>query len=260
MPYGPSVPDPSPPLLPSVPNFRDLGGLPTGDGRRTRAGRLYRSSDLSDLTEPDLTRLRALGVATVLDLRTPAEAARTGRGLLSTEPLDYRLLPVTQPEQSPGRSVTADHAADDAADPAARCWTYLETSGEAFTQALRLLGQSESYPLVVQCTFGKDRTGVLAALVLELIGVDRAVIVEDYARSAVPVSQILAAMRRNPVYAETIDRTPPALLSAKSDSMDRFLAELQTQAGGARGWSLGAGLSPEEIDALADQLLDTVPA
>src|SRR5207249_7773871 len=75
-------------------NFRDLGGYPTANGRRTRWGRLFRSDTLQELTEADLEVLRDIGLATVIDLRTPSEAEREGRGLLATEPVRYINLPV----------------------------------------------------------------------------------------------------------------------------------------------------------------------
>ena len=62
-------------------NFRDLGGYPTTDGRRTRWGRVFRSDTLQELTDTDINVLRQLGLATIVDLRTPTEVERDGRGL-----------------------------------------------------------------------------------------------------------------------------------------------------------------------------------
>ena len=75
-------------------NFRDLGGYPAGDGRRTRWGRLFRSDTLHELTEADVGVLRSLGLATMIDLRTARELSRTGRGPLAAEPIAYRHLSV----------------------------------------------------------------------------------------------------------------------------------------------------------------------
>src|SRR5580698_10156035 len=91
-------------LLPLVGayNFRDLGGYPTLDGRTTRWGRLYRSDTLQELTREDLARLRGIGLVSVIDLRTPNEVERTGRGVLGSEPIRYvnlSILPVAGGEQ-----------------------------------------------------------------------------------------------------------------------------------------------------------------
>src|SRR5271166_4913778 len=86
VPMGP--PDRLLPLVGAY-NFRDLGGYPTTDGRQTRWGRLFRSDTLHELTDEDLDAVRALGLVTVIDLRTPTEVARIGRGPLADEPVHY---------------------------------------------------------------------------------------------------------------------------------------------------------------------------
>ena len=103
-------------LLPLVGafNFRDLGGYPTADGRRTRWGRVFRSDTLGELTEVDLTLLRDLGLATVVDLRTAAEVERDGRVGLGDDALTYVHLSVL-PEEG-GESVAAPSGDDDMAE------------------------------------------------------------------------------------------------------------------------------------------------
>jgi hypothetical protein len=83
------------PALTGAFNFRDLGGLPTADGRRTRPGRLFRSDTLQALTEADVTHLvESLGVMLVIDLRDSDEAVEQGRGLLGQSSLGYVNLPL----------------------------------------------------------------------------------------------------------------------------------------------------------------------
>lgn len=77
-----------------VHNFRDLGGYATDDGRVTRWNRLYRSDAMHDVTREDLEVFRRLGVAAIVDLRSPGEVARTGRGLLEDEPHRFINAPV----------------------------------------------------------------------------------------------------------------------------------------------------------------------
>src|ERR1700722_16459850 len=183
-------------LLPLVGayNFRDLGGYPTSDGGNTRWGRLYRSDTLHELTADDLEVLRSIGLASVIDLRTQAEVGRTGRGVLGAEPIRYANLSVL-PEEGGERQAAP---ADNINGVALRYLSYLDVGREALVESIRLMADPESYPLVFHCQAGKDRTGVLAALVLGCIGVDARTIVEDYVLTATRMDLILERLRRDP--------------------------------------------------------------
>ena len=96
-------------LLPLVgaSNFRDLGGYPTMDGRRTRWGRLFRSDSLHELTESDLEDLRGIGLKSVIDLRMASKVARRGRDLLEVEPLTYLHASVIDEDSEESRGIPA---------------------------------------------------------------------------------------------------------------------------------------------------------
>src|SRR6202041_1944966 len=85
-------------------NFRDLGGYPTADGRRTRWRRLFRADGLSRLTDSDMDSLAALGIVTVIDLRTDLEAGTQGRFPEGVDGVDYHHLPLT--DTLPGEEET----------------------------------------------------------------------------------------------------------------------------------------------------------
>ncbi|MGP8009009.1 MAG: tyrosine-protein phosphatase, partial [Acidimicrobiales bacterium] len=127
---------------------------------------------------------------------------------------------------------------------------------DAFTRAFSELAAVENYPLVFNCFLGKDRTGVLAALVLSCLGVERENIVEDYAFTATRVPFIVEKLRRDPVYRDAIDRTDPVVLAASETTMTRFLEELDRRYGDARGWALSAGVKPDELERLIELLLE----
>jgi protein tyrosine/serine phosphatase len=133
---------------------------------------------------------------------------------------------------------------------------YLDTGAPAMVHALDEMGKEENYPLVFNCFFGKDRTGVLAALVLSCVGVEHDAVVEDYAFTATRVPLILEKLRRDPVHRDTIDQTDPVLLAANEMTMSRFLDEVDRRFGGARAWAQSAGVPRESLDALRDLLLD----
>jgi hypothetical protein len=239
-----------PRLLPLVGayNFRDLGGYPTVDGRVTRWGQLYRSDTLHELTESDLDTLRDLGLACVIDLRTTAELERTGRGLLAAEPIRYLHLSVLQE----ARQVAPTDAQGDLAE---RYLWYLEVGRAALVQALTSVGDDASYPLVFHCAAGKDRTGVLAALVLDILGVERDVIIEDYVLTASRMELIIGRVRRLPDAEARIAEIPQFLLGAEVSTMESFLNELHGRYGGARQWALDSGVSASNLDAMKALLL-----
>jgi protein-tyrosine phosphatase len=238
------------PFLAGAPNFRDLGGYPTADGRhRTRAGRLFRSDALHELTAADLDALRALGLATVIDLSTPTEAARLGHAPLD---VDVRSLNLSVSQDGMARERPAS------LDLAERYVSYLDGGGPALVRALEEIATPEQLPLVFHCFFGKDRTGVLAALVLGCLGVDRRAIIDDYALSSEGMRRLVERWGRDPVYRDTLERTPSALLAADPETMDRFLLELEERHGGARAWARAAGVSTRHLDQLDQVLLEDV--
>ena len=241
-------------LLPLVGafNFRDLGGYPTADGRRTKWGRVFRSDTLDALSSEDLEVLRQLGLQTVVDLRTRNETERDGRGLLGSEPVRYMHLSVL-PEE--GGESTAAPSSDGASIGARYLW-YLEAGTSALTTALRLVADAEEHPLVFHCTAGKDRTGVLSALVLGCLGVDRQTIVDDYMQTAAVLHLILDRLRGHPVYGPTLQSGPPARFGVEAATMEDFLDGVDERYGGAAGWARSAGITQDELDRLGAALLE----
>lgn len=243
-------------------NFRDLGGYAGRDGRPTRWGRLFRADALHELTTEDVSRLQALGLRTVVDLRTERELARTGRGLLEPEDVAFHHLAVVQEgvrgdgtsdRAAEGESMAAPAPAGD--DLAERYLWYLDVGRRSLVEALTMLGGEEHYPLVFHCAAGKDRTGVLAALVLELVGVDRQVIVADYVLTAERLRFVMDRWFADPEFAERMAKVPASRLSVEAATMEGFLDQLEVRHGGARSWALEAGVSADALDRMAELLL-----
>jgi hypothetical protein len=231
-------------------NFRDLGGYPTLDGRTTRWGRLYRSDTLHELTDSDLEALRAIGLSSIIDLRTSAELERTGRGLLGTEPIRHVHLPVVQ---EGGTSQGAP--ADAQEDLHHRYLWYLDIGRSALVSALTMVGDPNAYPLVFHCAAGKDRTGVLAALVLDIVRVERNVIIEDYVLTASRMDLILSRVRGTPDAEARLAEMPQFLLRAEAATMESFLEGLYEIHGGARAWALASGVPEDSLDAMSALLV-----
>ena len=234
-------------------NFRDLGGYATTDGRRTRWRRLFRADGLSRLSDSDLTLFRELGIVTVIDLRTDLETDTQGRFPLDADDVSYHHLPLT--ETLPGEEQAPDWHL-----PAFVSERYLGmlTEGTAtLAAAVTLLAASEGRPAVFHCSVGKDRTGVLSALVLGFLGVPDEVIVADYALSRDAMVRILADLkRRYPDSDEIVERYRPVILSAEPASMVGFLTGVRRLYGSFDSLAADLGITAE-VATLRDALLET---
>jgi protein-tyrosine phosphatase len=234
-------------------NFRDIGGLPTADGRRTRSGLLFRSDTLQALTEEDVARLvRSLGVLLVMDLRDAGEAIGEGRGLLGDSPLCYVNIPL---EAAP-----TGHAAP--AEPAAGSATldfyfnHLAPGSPVLPLALQILAVSLTRPAVVHCAAGKDRTGLVVALVLSIVGVRDEAIIADYMATAQNMPRINERFQSWPRYREHMAAADPELYRVQEHTIRAFLAHLAQHHGGARNWATRRGVPDSLLDMLTARLLE----
>ncbi|MGC4820582.1 tyrosine-protein phosphatase [Micromonospora sp. DT63] len=171
-------------------NFRDLGSHRTDDGRTVRWGLLYRSDSLGKLAGADLDRFRALGVGTVIDLRYPWEIAARGRAP-QIDGLTWHNLSV---EHRPYDQATIDPTVDPWRYLADRYAEVAEDGVAELREALEVIAATDS-PLVFHCASGKDRTGLLAALLLALLGVDEEQIAADFARTELATERLIADWR-----------------------------------------------------------------
>lgn len=165
-------------------NFRDLGGVP-GSGQQTvRRGQVYRSDHLSRLTDEDHAVLLELGLKTICDLRSDRERQRSPDRLPSADSLSYHFLPVEDRQFDPATALERLKNGD-------REWLsldfvigmyrrYLDDFGPVWGKVLTLASADINRPLVFHCTGGKDRTGICAALLLLLLGVDEDTILVDH--------------------------------------------------------------------------------
>lgn len=145
-------------------NTRDLGGIPVSGGR-VRSGRLYRSGALCFATPADLEKLNGLGLRTVVDLRTDQEIAKDGPDRMVLA--ENLRLPMT---------AYHGHGAE-----AYR--SLVLQNGPALRGFFATLARSEAYPMIYHCSAGKDRAGILTALLLDALGAPREVILDDYLQS-----------------------------------------------------------------------------
>lgn len=209
-------------------NFRDLGGYATSDGMAIGWRRLFRADGLHRLTEADRRQLIDLGVATVIDLRTVDEAEQRGRFPVEHVPVRYVDLPLTDvlptTEEMPSWA--------EASYVASRYALMVSEGAPALTGAFAALASGGSLPAVFHCSAGKDRTGVLSALILAFLGVPDETIVADYALSGPAMEHLLERLKSEyPDAVEDVMRYAPAVLQVRPETMEEFLASLRHRYG-----------------------------
>jgi protein tyrosine/serine phosphatase len=249
-------------------NVRDLGGLPTIDGRTTRAGVLLRADNLQGLTAADVQRLTGeIGIRTVVDLRTTGELHLEGDGpLRATEVRHHHLSLLPEIEDEPDE-VEAEGAVPHRTDRAGSSRTdmtgyyvgYVEDVPANLARALQVLADPETGPALVHCAAGKDRTGVVVALALSLAGVRREAVVADYVRSAERIEGVLARLQASPTYGPGLAGVGPDDLRPMADSMERFLDHVDSAYGGPHGLAMTIGVDEQAVARLGARLVGTSP-
>jgi protein-tyrosine phosphatase len=255
-------------LLDGAVNVRDVGGLPAGNGR-TRAGRLIRSDNLQDLSPADVRELvERRHVTSVVDLRTEVEVRSEGPGPLDRDsrvrihrlslfPAAGRNTDVTavgedEPVLLPWH--TGDTQTRERREAPTTYLRYLAERPDSVLAALRVIAHTDG-ATIVHCAAGKDRTGVVVALALDEVGVDRPAIVEDFARSAEPLELIVRRLARTPTYAQDIDTVDPQRHTPRPETLEDTLAVLDAHCGGTTGWLRTHGWTERDAAALRAALL-----
>jgi hypothetical protein len=234
-------------------NVRDLGGLTTTDGRVVLPRRVLRADSLSRLEEPGVaTLVDDIGVRLIIDLRVETEIGIEGRGALEAHPVAYENLPLRATDGV--RETVAPDAAD--LDLGTMYAAYLTKSPQTLLRAVTLLADSTNLPAVVHCTVGKDRTGIVVAMVLDAVGVEHEQIVADYAETTRNMEAVLERLRGSELFRKVdLARLPAHLFSADPSTMRQFLDRLTTEHGGAAGWLRTNGIDESTIVQLRSSLL-----
>ncbi|MBA2283219.1 MAG: tyrosine-protein phosphatase [Acidimicrobiia bacterium] len=229
-------------------NVRDLGGYALADGRTTAWRTLYRGDGVHRLPAEAFTEL---GIRTVLDLRTEHEIGERGRA--EADGMDWHHLPVIRTIWEASWLTDEIAAERFLAD---RYLVMLAEGAESLGTSLRLLARPERVPALFHCAAGKDRTGVLAALVLSLLGVDDDTIATDYALSSLGMPRLVDFVRTTyPDRYDAMADQPAAFLDAPEAAMRLFLADLREQHGSVEGYAGSVGVGPDVVEALRDNLL-----
>ena len=227
---------------PGCRNVRDVGGLPTADGRVVREGVLIRADSLQYLNTDGIEAVRRSGVSRILDLRGDGEVA------IAPTPFTGTPLAVRQSLADPA---DPDHGQ---ATIVAACTWMLDKRPELFAAAVKAIADEPDGAVVVHCHGGKDRTGMIVALALSVAGVPEEEIVADYyltqSRLAQWLEEQLAEEPDVAKHPEMIE-----FRDTRAESIVAILRHLDEEYGGPEAYLRHGGLTDEDLEKLRARLV-----
>ena len=229
-------------------NFRDLGGYRNREGQTVRWRRLFRSDALQDLTPEDSgLAIEELNIGLVVDLRNSDEAERDGLGPLPDLGADYRHFPLLEERGFP------PFTGGDVVERLLSTYQWLiHNSGLRVAEAISAIAEADGSAAVFHCSAGKDRTGLLAALILEVLGVDSETIVSDYLLTNEVVEGILRRIKAMQPHASPTTQS----LAAQPAAFQGFQETLRQGYGGAESYLRQHGVSGTSLERLRRNLLE----
>jgi protein-tyrosine phosphatase len=233
-------------------NVRDLGGLRTKDGRITRPGVIYRGDSLDHITPGDTKILfDKLGIGAIIDLRTKAE----------TELVDNLHFPVPRYRYSVLVEGRLGHEPFPSDDPFELGKVYLSNidGGRAAVRAtFEIIAANllAGVATLFHCAAGRDRTGIMSALLLGVVGVTRGQIAMDYVQSNRNARRVTRKLAENPLYANH-DTDRPEVILLHERTILEYMRLLQERFGGPVQFCLDSGVPAETIAVITDKFVIT---
>ncbi len=232
-------------------NFRDLGGYETEFGGRVRTGRLFRSDSLSFMSDDDVRHvIEVLGLRSVIDLRGHGEVSKFTHGPLGSLGVRVSHIPIIDETRPPpdGWDDAREKPLDDL------YLLMLERFADRFMAVLRVIADEDAQPLVFHCAAGKDRTGLVAMLVLGLLGVDAEVIAADYGLTDERMPLLLERHQARAVDGAIVE-VAEQHYAVDAVAMRAVIDRTMAQYGSIEGYVLAHGLEPGAVAAIRATLL-----
>lgn len=248
-------------------NFRDIGGHRTQDGSYMKEGVLFRSDELSKLTKNDVHQLMKLNIKLICDLRTQKEHLSKPAKVLANDSLQIINIPF-QPHETHDTSrskllrflfeksgdIKFDHFIQD---------YYRSITFERTTQIheiLHLIAEEKNLPAIIHCTAGKDRTGIISAIIQLLVGVPYEKVQENYLLTnqhyGARLSKFIRVMRWGSFFTVSPERMKH-ILEAKAEYLDEIYEEILRQYGSVESYlSAACQIDKQVMNRLKNQLLE----
>ncbi len=235
-------------------NFRDLGGLATRDGRVTARGILFRGDSPRYLTERDTDTFERIGLRTVIDLRSETERGRdSSRPLASCVPLMLHIPMQYAPDSDDSGTYVVPEGVSSLEDLYV---AYLRHSGQAIARTFSVLADPKTMPALIHCAAGKDRTGLIAALVLSSVGVEDDLIAGDYEATSINIPSLIALLEQaDPIAGDHLSHLDPELLRADRRTILSTLNWLRSTYGSVDGYLKFCGVANDDVAVLRHRLV-----
>jgi protein-tyrosine phosphatase len=236
--------------LKTVTNFRDIGGYKTQQGRTVAWRKIFRSGEFSRLNPDDYRRLtEELKLATILDLRSDSEVKRAGTGLPGDTNIKYCNLSFMTDDDD--RTTKVEARIYKPFTNMGDFYLQIVTNkgfGEKIVQALEMVAEPQNHPLAFNCAIGKDRTGILAAMLLSSVGVAEQDIVEDYTLSDPYMTVLKQELESRGDIPDDVKKMPDFFWRAVPETMTFLLGALRKEYGSIADYlkNMGADGSLEQ--------------
>ena len=252
--------------LDKAPNTRDLGGIITADGREIKSGLLFRSGDLSSLSDRDIKTLESFGVTLVVDLRTETERKGnpdkplSGARVINLQVVEEEILGITK---NGDNSIDAmiETLKSSSFDIISLMTTMYETiinseaAVTAYSKFFKEILANENGAVIWHCSAGKDRAGMAAAFILMALGVPRETVTEDYlSTNRYAGKELLEIIKHKTDDAEVIKKAE-IMLSVHRDYIESVYRVIDERGGEAKFLSECLGVTDDEIQTLKDRYL-----
>lgn len=253
-------------ILEGAPNFRDIGGYATGDGRHVRKGLVYRSGQLSALTAADYDRLNTLGIRLVCDFRTNGERERQPtrwQGGPAPEMMRAQIMKEQDVNMSGARmrELTANASAASSLASSYENMVAPEPAAE-YGRLYKQIAEGH-VPVIAHCSAGKDRTGVFSAVLLTMLGVPRATVVDDYMlteafmMSPKALARATADMQKMAGGEGLDEKTVKAIYTMHAEVITNTFATIDRRYGSFEAFVRdGLKLTPADVAGLKQNLLE----
>jgi protein-tyrosine phosphatase len=246
--------------LRSVLNFRDIAGTHAGNGSVIKKGMVYRSASLDSISKKDISLLRQLGIRTIIDLRGPSEQKKRKRELggirIISMPLDFqgktreRLYPYFRKKNSEEKILEISNE------------LYLEiaeASAPVLAGIIEILREPDSGAILFHCQAGKDRTGIIAALIHLLAGSERDIIIGDFLRSndeLIPYFKRMFMLRKIITFGFFPYKMVIFAVRVKERNISSVIEMVINRPGGIEGYLESAGLDASGLAEFKEKIVD----